>query len=75
MHTAAVNVGGTKIYTFGCNDELALGRKTAANGTAIPPPQSSETTPTDPDETVVQSEEEVPKQSQHRSDFPTTLSK
>ena len=32
MHTVAVSADGKKVFTFGCNDELALGRATVSNG-------------------------------------------
>lgn len=49
MHTVAVTAGGCKIYTFGCNDELALGRKTA--------PANGDAPSTDPDATVLINED------------------
>lgn len=56
MHTVAVSADGSKIYTFGCNDELALGRKTlVSNGDS----RKSKETSADPDETeIVQNEDE-----------------
>lgn len=35
MHTVAVTDDGKKVFTFGCNDELALGRNTAVNGKMV----------------------------------------
>ncbi|KAI1284830.1 Regulator of chromosome condensation [Halotydeus destructor] len=33
LHTLIISGTGEKVYTFGCNDELALGRKTAVDKT------------------------------------------